>query len=104
VVENRHSVNKTLKIVCEMILEKWSNKVFALETEKLHNLHLGFVTDEIIFYTMIKNMATAILENFQSEFATVVVELIKIIGHLERSGQDNGSVDRKDVYKFTIKR
>jgi hypothetical protein len=93
-VENRNSVANCEKSVWELISAKWNDPLFAPETEELPELHSDFICSETVDYEMVSGMVSATPEKCQGKFAGMVVELSRVIGNWERSGQGDGGVER----------
>lgn len=91
-LENRNSVDKQPKTVWQMLAEKWNDPLFAPETEELGDLHSDFVLTQHLTFMHVEHMATATPEKCHSKFSSMIVELTRIIGNWEKSGQGDGGI------------
>ena len=102
-MENRNSTEKKSKSVCQMIAEKWNDPLFEPTTEELPEIHSDFINDETIFHHLVEKMSKATAEKCEGKFSTMIVELNRVIGNWEKSGQGEGGVEGDDDDEVEIR-
>lgn len=95
-VENRKSAEKKGKTVWQMVADKWNDAEFSPTTEELPDLHSDFIVEETIFHFGVEDMAKATAEKCEAKFSSMMVELNRVIGNWERSGQGDGGIEEGD--------
>lgn len=96
-LDNRNSVDKRPRSVWEMLADKWNDPLFMPETEELDDLHSDFVLSQLLSFTQVENMAAATAEKCQGKLSSMIVELTRIIGNWEKSGQGDGGTLHDDT-------
>jgi hypothetical protein len=80
-----------------MLADKWNDPLFMPETEELDDLHSDFVLSQLLSFTQAENMAAATAEKCQGKLSSMIVELTRIIGNWEKSGQGDGGTLQDDT-------
>lgn len=95
-VENRNSVDKRPPTVWEMISAKWNDKNFEPKTAELPDLHSDFILQETLFHSLVSDMTPATPEKCMGKFASMALELSRVIANYQRSGQGDGGVENEN--------
>lgn len=90
-VENRNSVVREPN-VWELMTDSFNDPGFNPETEVAAYMHSDFSQSISLDYDLVKHMVEATPERCKDKIATINVELRRIIGNWERSGQGVGGV------------
>jgi hypothetical protein len=91
-VENRNSTDKQRETVWDLISHKWNDKSFEPTTYSLLSLHSDF-DEERLFFHQVESMSKADPVRVKKKFSNMIVELGRIIGNWERSGQGDEGVE-----------
>ncbi len=92
-LDNRNSVDKRARTVCEMIADQFNDETFSPQSEAVEGLHSEFITSEVLLdYSLVQGMLTATAERCQLKLSKMMARLKRFVEKWEMSGQGKGAL------------